>query len=154
MNKMNHNPLPPLPDYSDADTARALASAFLDGRTSAADEEWLYNYYRNNTPGTLPAELEQMRAMFGWYATLGERLAPARPRRSRRTLWIALAAACAMIAVLIPGLVMLTGRTETTGGSGTFSSGYVMRGHDLSGSETIIYADTVSVDTTYSSSGR
>ncbi|MCM1440187.1 MAG: hypothetical protein NC131_13440 [Roseburia sp.] len=123
MNKMNHNPLPPLPDYGDADTARVLARAFLSGRTSAADEEWLYNYYRHNAPGTLPPELEQMRAMFGWYATLGERLAPARPKRSRRSLWIAVAAACALLAVLIPGLVMLTGSTEPTGGSGTFRSG-------------------------------
>lgn len=41
---------------------------FLDGNTTCAEERELYRYFSRRE---LPAEVEQYREMFSWYATLG-----------------------------------------------------------------------------------
>lgn len=89
MNKINDN------------EARLLMEQFLDGSTSTAMEQQLYDYFSGKT---LPPDLEQYREMMNWYASLAPRQQSAKKtRRLRLPRWAAIAASFAVIiAVAIP----------------------------------------------------
>lgn len=76
---------------SQADISR-LVEQFLAGATSLAQERRLYRYYAAHR--SLPAELEQYRPMFQWYAAMEK---PGRRFTVRRCV------AAAVVAVLIAG---------------------------------------------------
>ena len=73
------------------DTAKIvrLVERFLDGDTSPAEEQVIYNYY--STRQHVAPELEQYRPMFGWYASVSRR------RVSHRRRYIAIAASLAVL---------------------------------------------------------
>ena len=82
----------------DINSISNLIGRFLDGSTSPTEEKLLYSFFKANPSGSLPAELEQFRPMFAWYAALpaGNTAASAGRRRS----FIRYAAAAAITALL------------------------------------------------------
>lgn len=70
--------------------ARALAARFLDGQTEAAEEKWLYDFYAAHSAGSLPSDLENMRAMFNWYAELPKMATPQPAKSKSLRHWLAI----------------------------------------------------------------
>lgn len=82
-----------------------LVEQFMAGATSPAEERRLYRYYAAH--GSLPADLEQYRPMFAWYASLQK---PARRPMAKRA--VAAAIATLLIAGAIVGFVKYGGRND------------------------------------------
>lgn len=96
------NTTPRTPGFGSDELLRHLVGRFFAGETTPADERRIYDYYR--THSLLPPDLEQYRAMFGWYdnAGIGNNAAPAAPPRQRRrgrTVLLVAAAVAAMLTI-------------------------------------------------------
>lgn len=68
--------------HPDPETLRCLCARFMDGATSPAEERAIYRAFAAAAPGSLDPDLERMRPMMEWYASLT-------PRRHRTPLHIA-----------------------------------------------------------------
>lgn len=88
-----------LPGTLEAEKARELVDLFFEGSSSPAQEKALYAYYGSSAPGSLPADLEAYREMFGWYAGMGPRSAGA--TRNRRPAWRHVWASAAAVVALV-----------------------------------------------------
>lgn len=83
---------------------RELVGRFLDGATNDAEEQQIYGFFAAAPVGSLEPDLEQLRPMFGWYATLSENARPAAQptwwSRSRKR-FMAVAGVAAAVAVMV-----------------------------------------------------
>lgn len=106
---------------SDADAARRLADRFMAGDTTPAEERRLFAFFAMAPEGSLPSDLEAMRPMMAWYASL----APAAPRRSRMR---AVAAAAAVVAVVAATAVaLMPSRSTDDGLYACYQGSYIIR---------------------------
>lgn len=77
------------------DNAAQWVGRFLDGNTTCAQEQEIYAYFQNDD---IPAELEQYREMFAWYAN-GMRDEPVNKKSVRVSIirYVSIAASIALI---------------------------------------------------------
>lgn len=133
---------PPTPDR-----VRTLAALFLEGATTPAQEHELYRYYASTQPGSLPPDLENMRAMFAWYAGLSQK-EPEKACSSRR-IYLAVAASVAVLAAIATGIVgfgHFAPATPTTEPYATYSGSYVQRNGQRIDDIPVIYDDIVAAE--------
>ena len=113
----------------ECDYTRLLVQEFLDGITTPEQERWLYAFYRNHNPGSLPADLESYRGMFGWYASLPS---TAKPRRrlsgARIAAFTGIAAAAAIAVGTGLSLINRNGRTSAADSAyASYAGSYIVR---------------------------
>ena len=113
----------------ECDYTRLLVQEFLDGITSPEQERWLYAFYRNHNPGSLPADLESYRGMFGWYASLPS---TAKPRRrlsgARIAAFTGIAAAAAIAVGAGLSLINRSGHTSAADSAyASYAGSYIVR---------------------------
>lgn len=133
---------PPAPEE-----LRSLATRFLEGATTTGEEQRLYGGFASWPAGSLPQDLENMRAMFMWYAGLPARN-PAPHRRSRAP-WLATAAALAvLVAVGIGALLLRTGaeRRATADSYTSFAGSYIQRNGQRIDNLPVIYDEIVAAE--------
>ena len=125
----------------ECDYTRLLVQEFLDGITSPEQERWLYAFYRNHNPGSLPADLESYRGMFVWYASLPS---TAKPRRrlsgARIAAFTGIAAAAAIAIGAGLSLINRNGRTSAADSAyASYAGSYIVRdGHKITGDAEIL----------------
>ncbi len=140
--------MPPDPEVWQA---RRLTGRFLDGVTTADEERRLYAFYSLHAPGSLPDDLEQARAMFGWYAALGTAGAgcAVKARRKNRRLRYAAAGVAALL-VLAAAAAFWIMRSGTGGADetlnacyATYSGSYIIRNGERVSDIEVIYPELV-----------
>ncbi|MBQ9667669.1 MAG: hypothetical protein IJV45_02825 [Prevotella sp.] len=101
----------------DEQQIRQLIERFLDGDTSNAEEQMLYDYFAG---GDVAKSLRKYREMFRWYAD-------GMPERARsRRLWPRLAVAASLVAVIACGAVYYENRKEAEQ-MARFEGSYIVR---------------------------
>ncbi len=129
------------------DALRGLAAAFLAGATTPEQERSLYAAYAAAPEGSLPPDLENMRAMFAWYSGL-EGKAP-KSRRVPRLRIVGIAAAVAALAAVGTALVGIGGREpshQPHAEYSTFSGSYVVRDGEVIDDLPTIYDDIITAE--------
>lgn len=116
------------------DTAKILrlVERFLDGDTTPAEEQVIYNYY--STHGQVAPELEQYRPMFGWYASVS------RQRFSYRRRYIAIAASLAVLVGVGVGLALHKSTAEDPLYA-SYQGSYIIRDGQRIDDISLIYAN-------------
>lgn len=109
---------------------RSLIEAFLDGTTTDTQERELYAFFE--TAGTLPADLEQYRGMFAWYAGLPSDSSDGsmQKKRNRRKFWFtAMSGLAATVAILVAvAIFTMPGNNGTDEFYAAYQGSYVIRG--------------------------
>lgn len=129
--------------------ARALVSRFLDGQTEATEEKWLYDFYAANSVGSLPSDLENMRAMFDWYAALPAAASPqavSKRRTSRHWLLIGseIAASLAIVAAIAWGMMgYFDNTTDLNRVHADYVGSYIIRNGEKISDLNVIYDDII-----------
>lgn len=118
------NTSPRTPGFGGDALLRHLVDRFFAGETTPDDERRIYEYYR--THSLLPPDLEQYRAMFGWFDNAGAPAAAPKKRRHGLALLLAAAAVAAILAVgglggWLAVKMGIEGRSEHIGGNVTVS---------------------------------
>ncbi len=142
--------------------ARSIAAAFLDGSSTPADEQWLYRFYSCWPAGSLPADLEQMRAMFAWYAGLPNQYNQTHVLKTRRNrLWWCVAAVITVLVVCAGGFALglrrpgiANGGARYSGAGSTISGSYVIRNGQRNEKLPEIYDDIIAAERFADSVGR
>lgn len=125
--------------------ARTLVRAFMAGATDPAQEQWLYRFFGTCAPGSLPPDLEAMRPMFGWYASLRKPAQPAR-RRNHHLLAVAAAAVVLLAVGVFAGLMLSHRRAASIGAYTEYSGSYIIRNGQRCDQMAIIYNDIVTAE--------
>lgn len=126
-----------------AESAAALATAFLDGVTTPAQEESLYAFFRTAPAGSLPQELEAMRPMFAWY----EGLRPSAAKRTPFRLRFRYAAAACVAALFVAGASVVFKNTPAENQLyAQYSGSYVIRDGERINDIEMIYSTVVKAE--------
>lgn len=130
--------------------ARALAARFADGTTTPADERRLYAFFGTHAAGTLDADLEALRPMMMWYASL----AAQRHRHSGRRAATAAVAATIGAAAIAGSALLLGHRTDADDTLyARYEGSYVIRGGQRISDVKAIYASLRTAERTADSLG-
>lgn len=125
--------------------ARFLVRAFMEGATDPRQEQWLYGFFGASAPGTLPPDLEAMRPMFGWYASL-QPTARHRKRSNYRLAAIAAAAVLLLGLGAFGGFMMRRPHNATEGAYSEYCGSYIIRNGQRCDEMPVIYNDIVAAE--------